>query len=72
MGFRAAPVLIAYLFTSNVDPGRDVGGVFEITETDLINENSMTFLAPLDEDIVRFDFYDNLVANINGATSKRN
>ncbi len=67
MSFRTAPILVAHLSTSNVAAGRDVGWVFEITETDLINDNSMAGLAPLDQDVVRFDVYDFLAVIIKEA-----
>ena len=67
MSFRTAPILVAHLSTSNVAAGWDVGGVFEITETDLINNNSMAGLAPLDQDVVWFDVCDVLAVIIKGA-----
>ncbi len=57
MSFWAAPILIAYLSTPDVATGGDVGGVFEITETNLINDYSVAALAPLDKNVVRFDVY---------------
>ena len=67
MGFRTAPVLVAYLSALNVAAGWNVGGVFEVTETDLINDDSMAGSAPLDQDVVRFDVYDALAIIIKEA-----
>jgi len=67
MSFRTAPILVAHLSTSNIAAGRYEGWVFEITETDLINDNSMAILAPLDQDVVRFDIYDVLAIIIKWA-----
>lgn len=67
ISFRTAPVLIAHLSTPNVAAGRNVGGIFEITETNLINCYSVAALAPLNKDVVRFDVYDALAIIIKKA-----
>ena len=67
MSFRIAPILVAHLSSPNIAAGWNVGGVFEIAETDLINEDCMTGLAPLDQDIVRFNVYGVLAVFIEDA-----
>lgn len=57
MSFRTAPILVAYLSSPNVAAGWNIGRIFEITETNLINDDAIVDLAPLDQDIVRFDVY---------------
>lgn len=58
MSFWTAPILIAHLSTPDVAARRNVGGVFEITKSNLINDDPLAALAPLDKNIVRFDVYD--------------
>ena len=67
MSFRTAPVLITNLSTSNIAPWWNVGGVFKITKSDLINDHLMVILAPLNKDVVGFDVYDVSVFTIHKA-----
>lgn len=48
MSFGTTTILIAYLSPSNVAARWNVGGVLEITKTDLVNDKPAVALASLD------------------------
>lgn len=67
MSFWTAPILVAYLSTPNVAARRNVGGVFEVSETNLINDGSVAALAPLHKNVVWFNVYNELAMIIQKA-----
>ena len=58
MGFRAPPHPVAGLFPNHVTPWGDMSCIFQISELDLVNDNLIIAILPVDKNIVCFYIYE--------------
>ena len=71
MSFRAAPVPITNLASTDVLTSWHVVRVFEVTKADLLNCRALVGLLPLDQNIIRLNVCELLVVVVEDINNQR-